>query len=56
MAEAAEKDEEPEDSKDIDEELEAKHLEEFINQHHTNYATISEDYKLFEVVTAANPS
>ena len=56
LAEAAEKEEQPEDGKEIDEELEAKHLEEFINQHHTNYATISEDFKLFEVVTAANPA
>ena len=55
MAEEAEKEDNEEGEKEIDEDLETKYLEEFIGQHHTNYAAISEDYKLFEVVTASNP-
>ena len=64
LAEAAENDgdkdqdddNEFEESKEKIKDLESKHLEDFIDKHHTNYSNISEDYKLFEVVTSASPS
>ena len=43
-----------EESKEKD--IENKHLEDFIDKHHTNYSAISEEYKLFEVVTSSTPS
>lgn len=35
---------------------EHKVLEEFINANHGNFAKISQEYKLFDVVTSKNPS
>ena len=45
-----------EESKETIKDIESKHLEDFIDKHHTNYSNISEDYKLFEVVTSSCPS
>jgi len=45
-----------EESKEQIKDMESKHLEDFIDKHHTNYSNISEDYKLFEVVTSSRPS
>ena len=36
--------------------IENQLLEEFINANHNNASKISKDYKLFDVVTAKNPS
>ena len=61
LAEAADdgKDEDDndfEESKETIKDIESKHLEDFIKEHHTNYSKISDDYKLFEVVTSSCPS
>jgi hypothetical protein len=36
--------------------MEEKGLEDFIETHHTNYANIEDQYKLFEVITTENPA
>ena len=39
-----------------DNQLENRIMEEFINSNHGNFSKISAEYKLFDVVTAKNPS
>ena len=61
LAEAAdngneEDDNDFEESKETIKDIESKHLEDFIKEHHTNYSKISDDYKLFEIVTSSCPS